>query len=74
VTNLGLEGKRVIVTGAAIGLGRAFALAFAAAGARVLAVDVNEAGAKETAALADNHLIGKLQGARRFSNGKMGWA
>jgi NAD(P)-dependent dehydrogenase (short-subunit alcohol dehydrogenase family) len=54
VTNLGLEGKRVIVTGAAIGLGRAFALAFAAAGARVLAVDVNEAGAKETANLADN--------------------
>jgi NAD(P)-dependent dehydrogenase (short-subunit alcohol dehydrogenase family) len=54
VTNLGLEGKRVIVTGAAIGLGRAFALAFAAAGARVLAVDVNEAGAKETADLADN--------------------
>jgi NAD(P)-dependent dehydrogenase (short-subunit alcohol dehydrogenase family) len=54
VTNLGLEGKRIIVTGAAIGLGRAFALAFAKAGARVLAVDVNEDGAKETAALADN--------------------
>jgi NAD(P)-dependent dehydrogenase (short-subunit alcohol dehydrogenase family) len=54
VTNLGLEGKRVIVTGAAIGLGRAFALAFSKAGARVLAVDVNEDGAKETAALNPN--------------------
>jgi NAD(P)-dependent dehydrogenase (short-subunit alcohol dehydrogenase family) len=54
VTNLGLEGKRIIVTGAAIGLGRAFALAFAKAGAHVLAVDVNEEGARETAALADN--------------------
>jgi NAD(P)-dependent dehydrogenase (short-subunit alcohol dehydrogenase family) len=51
VSNLGLEGKRVIVTGAATGLGRAFALAFAKAGATVLAVDVNEAGANETASL-----------------------
>jgi NAD(P)-dependent dehydrogenase (short-subunit alcohol dehydrogenase family) len=54
VNNLGLDGKRVIVTGAAIGLGRAFAHAFAKAGASVLAVDVNEDGAKETAAMADN--------------------
>lgn len=54
MTSLGLEGKRIIVTGAAIGLGRAFALAFANAGAQVLAVDVNEAGAQETAALASN--------------------
>jgi NAD(P)-dependent dehydrogenase (short-subunit alcohol dehydrogenase family) len=54
VTNLGLEGKRVIVTGAAIGLGRAFALAFVEAGAHVLAVDVNKEGAKETAALNAN--------------------
>jgi NAD(P)-dependent dehydrogenase (short-subunit alcohol dehydrogenase family) len=54
VTNLGLEGKRVIVTGAAIGLGRAFAHAFAKAGAKVLAVDVNEEGVKETAALMDS--------------------
>jgi NAD(P)-dependent dehydrogenase (short-subunit alcohol dehydrogenase family) len=54
VNNLGLDGKRVIVTGAAIGLGRAFALAFANAGATVLAVDVNEDGAKETAGMMDN--------------------
>jgi NAD(P)-dependent dehydrogenase (short-subunit alcohol dehydrogenase family) len=53
VTNLGLDGKRVIVTGAAIGLGRAFAHAFAKAGAKVLAVDVNEEGVQETASLMD---------------------
>ena len=51
MTDLGLAGKRVIVTGAAGGLGRAFALAFAKAGAQVMACDVNLAGCKETAAL-----------------------
>jgi NAD(P)-dependent dehydrogenase (short-subunit alcohol dehydrogenase family) len=54
VNNLGLDRKRVIVTGAAIGLGRAFAHAFAKAGASVLAVDVNEDGAQETAGMMDN--------------------
>lgn len=49
MTELGLEGKRVIVTGAAGGLGRAFAEAFAGAGARVVASDVNARGADETA-------------------------
>lgn len=47
--DLGLEGKRVIVTGAAGGLGRAFADAFAAAGAVVIAADIHAAGAQETA-------------------------
>lgn len=42
MTDLGLAGKRVIVTGAAGGLGRAFALAFARAGAKVLAGDVSD--------------------------------
>ena len=42
MTELGLAGKRVIVTGAAGGLGRAFALAFAGAGARVLVGDVSD--------------------------------
>jgi NAD(P)-dependent dehydrogenase (short-subunit alcohol dehydrogenase family) len=37
----GLEGKGVLVTGAAGGIGREVALAFAAAGARVAAVDVS---------------------------------
>jgi NAD(P)-dependent dehydrogenase (short-subunit alcohol dehydrogenase family) len=51
MSGLDLTGKRVIVTGAAGGLGRAFTLAFAAEGAHVLAADINEAGAQETAAL-----------------------
>jgi NAD(P)-dependent dehydrogenase (short-subunit alcohol dehydrogenase family) len=49
MTGLGLAGKRVIVTGAAGGLGRAFAQAFADAGARIVAADVNIDGADETA-------------------------
>lgn len=51
MSGLDLMGKRVIVTGAAGGLGRAFALAFAREGACVLSADVNEYGAEETAAL-----------------------
>lgn len=45
-------GRLVVVTGAAGGIGRAVALAFAAAGARVVAVDRDPAGAARTAALA----------------------
>jgi NAD(P)-dependent dehydrogenase (short-subunit alcohol dehydrogenase family) len=51
MSGLDLKGKRVVVTGAAGGLGRAFALAFAGEGAHVLAADINETGAQETAAL-----------------------
>lgn len=45
-----LSGKRIIVTGAAGGLGRAFCLHLASQGARVLAADVAEEGARETVA------------------------
>ncbi|MCA0205706.1 SDR family NAD(P)-dependent oxidoreductase [Pararhodobacter sp.] len=48
--DISLTGKRVIVTGAGGGLGRAFAQAFAGVGARVIAADINRAGAEETAA------------------------
>lgn len=40
---MSLEGARVLVTGAASGIGRAMGAAFAAAGARVWATDVDEA-------------------------------
>src|SRR5256886_17245771 len=45
-----LEGKTAIVVGAANGIGRATALAFAAAGAHVTCADIEEPGAKATAA------------------------
>ena len=48
-----LTGKVALVTGAAQGLGRAMATALAEAGADVLLVDRNEAGARETAATLD---------------------
>ena len=45
-------GQVALVTGAASGIGRAAALAFAAAGARVVIADVDRAGGEETARLA----------------------
>jgi len=45
-----LSGKRAIITGAGSGIGRASALRFAEEGARVLAVDLVEAGVNETVA------------------------
>lgn len=46
----GLDGRGVIVTGAAGGIGRPVTEAFAAAGARVMAVDVDEGRAAEVVA------------------------
>lgn len=44
------ENKRVLVTGAAAGLGRALALGFGREGAELVLLDLNEAGLEETAA------------------------
>lgn len=46
---LNLNEKRVVITGAAGGIGREFALGFAAEGAHVLAADINLGGAEDTA-------------------------
>ena len=46
----GLDGQGVIVTGAAGGIGRATAEAFATAGARVMAVDLHQEAAREVVA------------------------
>jgi NAD(P)-dependent dehydrogenase (short-subunit alcohol dehydrogenase family) len=45
-----LDGKPAIVVGAALGIGRAIAMAFAGAGANVACLDIDEAAASETAA------------------------
>ena len=46
-----LDGKKAVVTGGAMGIGRAIAFAFAAEGASVAVVDFNADGAAETASL-----------------------
>ncbi len=48
-----LDGKRVLITGGAAGLGRAYALAFAKEGAAIILADLNEAGMAETKALVE---------------------
>src|SRR4249919_880781 len=44
------HGKTIIITGAGSGIGRATALIFAREGANVVCADLNEKGARETAA------------------------
>ncbi|MCB1343968.1 MAG: SDR family oxidoreductase [Rhodobacter sp.] len=58
MADIALSGKRVIVTGAGGGLGRAFAAAFADAGARVIAADIDLARAEETAAMIGDAVLG----------------
>lgn len=50
MTDTSSRPRTVVVTGAAGGLGRAFAEAFATAGDRVVVADIDEAGAQRTAA------------------------
>lgn len=50
----GFAGKIVLVTGAASGLGRGIALAFARDGAHLALVDIDEDGLSETAAMAES--------------------
>ena len=46
-------GKKILVTGAASGIGRATAIRFASEGAKVTIGDINEAGLRETADMMD---------------------
>lgn len=50
-----IEGRHVVVTGGASGIGRALVRAFAEAGARVVSGDVDERGNEELAALLSAH-------------------
>jgi NAD(P)-dependent dehydrogenase (short-subunit alcohol dehydrogenase family) len=53
-----LQGKSAIVTGAASGIGRAVAIAYAREGARVVVSDIAEAGGQETVRLVKQEVSG----------------
>ena len=52
-----LQGKTALITGAARGIGRAFAEAYIREGARVAIADINEAGVRATAAEIGAHPV-----------------
>jgi NAD(P)-dependent dehydrogenase (short-subunit alcohol dehydrogenase family) len=54
------EGRAVVVTGAGSGIGRAIALTFAEAGARIVAADLDRVSAEQTAADAREHGVASL--------------
>lgn len=56
----GIEGRTAIVTGAGRGIGRDIALALAGQGCSVAAIDVDQDGARETAALVEKEGAGSL--------------
>src|SRR5580658_8227953 len=64
MTAMELRDRKVLLTGAAGGLGTAITLAFAKAGARVLALDIDAA--KGEALLAESARAGAPAGAVRF--------
>ncbi|TXI09309.1 MAG: SDR family NAD(P)-dependent oxidoreductase, partial [Novosphingobium sp.] len=51
------NGKTVVVTGAASGIGRATTIAFAAEGATVYAADIDEAGLLATASASNGKVV-----------------
>ncbi|PKH37526.1 NADP-dependent 3-hydroxy acid dehydrogenase YdfG [Nocardioides alpinus] len=55
MTSIDLTGRVALVTGGAQGLGEGMARALAAAGARVMIADINEAGAETAAGLGEGH-------------------
>ena len=55
MTSIDLTGRVALVTGGAQGLGEGMARALAAAGARVMIADINEAGAETAASLGEGH-------------------
>lgn len=57
---LELDGKRIIVTGSARGMGAAIVRAYAAAGARVFAMDITDDTGREVAAAANDGTAGNV--------------